>query len=689
MWRGGDTPERRCRCTATTRGGAPVSVRRARRGRAAVGLLLAAVAGGWGVSAGAQDGETGRVVVGLDESHGRSAHRLVERWVRAGGVPGERASAIRVSGVMGLRVTLRLDGRSLGEGTAIRSDLEAVVRDTDGLSGYALGAIDLVDLLEPAASEALGKAVQSVARRRLAARVRSASAADGGSTAGAVTPEELGPQLNVDLQIAYRPVRIVIGPEASRDTIYARFAPGYHGLFALPEGSGVGETMVWPGTAVAGNLSPSRQVLRLLTRAGLEPDQTDRLGRAEGVGVGRFEVLHMVRPREDQPVLRLVRGGVPVPGRFVDEATVEGMSDRIGLHLYGRFITGRRVRGPYRPSRGEYQPALAGDLESALAAYAMSRYARWKERDGELDGFYAGIHRRMRGVVDAVVGRVFAAEAEDGGATRGADAVTVSFGLLTVLESPAEAFDPAMGPRLAGWLLDRIDPDTGRLTLGDADEPGVPMANTAAVLAAVSAWYERTRDPAAGATLAAMFDAIWAEGGGEFEVNSLPWVIQAWTRAKGLLVDAGQIDEAVASARDDDLGRVPGLIAELQVVDRPTLGPADVLGGVVLLPGPEGSPPNPAWQTAQLLSFQATALRSPGIVSRSDRPGVLLTTAGAARFVAQLMIDAPSCFAAPSPSEAVGGVRLSLWDNTLEIAPSALSLLALLEMRETSEALRE
>lgn len=621
----------------------------------------------------------GAGVPGVDESHARQVHRLVERWVGRGGVPGERAEPIRVRGAMGVRITLRLDGVALGEGTRVRGDL------ADRLPGDAAGwetlpAIDLVGLVEPATEAALADAMDAVQRRNLGARIRAAGDPDAPTPGGQVDAAELGPELKVDIQIAMHPERIVLTADAPDDLIYARFAPGFHGLFTLPRAPQEGDPLVWPVTTLAQNASPRRQIVRLLTRTGLGPDQIDQLGRPDGVPLGRFEVLHVVRPMRSLPVARLIRGGRALPNRFVNKQTLVDMADRIGLHLYGRFIGDGRVRGPYLPSRGQYHPELAQDLEAALASYTLVRLADRKRRDGNNDQIFSALDDAAQHTVERVVGRLLAADQTP-------DAVTTAFCLLTILESPADQFDAALLPRVGQLLQAKID-EQGRL-LADPDDPKrvLPPASGAAVLAALGRWYEQTRDPALGQQVAQVAGALWAQTQGKFDVNALPWITLAHVRTAGLLVDGGWLEPAERERRGADLAAMIGLIERLQVVERPALGPADVVGGVVLNAAPEGSPPNPTWQTAQLLSFLATALRDEQIVPEKRRSGTLVTTSGTARFMGQLMINETDCYAIRSPEEAVGGIRLSLWDNTLDLAPSAITLLALLEMRETFDAM--
>ena len=115
----------------------------------------------------------------------------------------------------------------------------------------------------------------------------------------------------------------------------------------------------------------------------------------------------------------------------------------------------------------------------------------------------------------------------------------------------------------------------------------------------------------------------------------------------------------------------------------PDAGPADVVGGFELSAAPEGTPPNPDWRSAYAVAFLASALREEGVVPAKDRLDWLLTCGLGARFLAQLMFDEPGCFFVRSLEDTRGGVRLALWDNRLAIPPTAVTLLAALELEET------
>lgn len=629
---------------------------------------------GLGVSAALGQADDAEAVSRPDESHARVVHRLVEDWVRRGGVPGKRAEAIRAVEVIGLRVTLRLDGLTVGIGTALRGDIAEVLNDPDGKA--AGQAVNLVNLAETATDRSLRDAMQQIIDRQLEVRIRVARDSSGSAPGRDITLEELGAQVDVDVQIAYAPERIVIAPDAPPEEVLGRFAPGHHGLLATTPEIADEPTLVWPATSLASNLPPDRQVLRLTVQAGLKPDDAQKLGRPDGAALFRFDVLHIVRSRIDQPVMLLIRGGQEFPARFVDEKTVADMSDRIGVHLFGRFIDRGRVRGGYQPARGVYQPELAEDREAALAAYTLVRYAERKRLDGNNNRVFEGYDFVAREAVERIVGRLLGADAQP-------QPVTVGFCLLTVMRSPKDTFDPALQSRLAGMLTGLID-NQGRLVPDPAEPDAVlPAASTAVVLSALVELHGQTGDAQLAKQIVLVFDNLWTQSGGRFNVNALPWVALAHVRGVPRLVEAGLIDEETVTRRSADLKWMLDRIAEWQVIDRPVLGPADVLGGIVTRPGPAGSPPNPTWQTAPLFSFLATVIRDPQIVAEGRHMGPLITASATARFLGQLMMDKPNCFAVRSEAEVVGGIRLSLYDNRLDIAPSALTLLALLEMRET------
>ena len=80
------------------------------------------------------------------------------------------------------------------------------------------------------------------------------------------------------------------------------------------------------------------------------------------------------------------------------------------------------------------------------------------------------------------------------------------------------------------------------------------------------------------------------------------------------------------------------------------------------------------------------ALKADDLTKPADKIKWMRDCQLACRFLAQLMIDEPGCYYVRGPQDAIGGVRLNLWDNKLAIWPSAMTLLALTELQEQMAA---
>ncbi len=651
---------------------------RGMQARAAAAVLLLAVGGA--VSAvGQPAGQSQLTGQGLwpavGEGHARSAQRLVEQWVQRGGVPGERAGAIRVSGLVGVRVTLRSAGITLGDGTVFRSDLEeALQSDAVVEPGTPLPASDLVGLLEQATTRAFDDVMARLESRGFEARARAGAGGDSGG--GIPTREQIGVGLEVDLQIARGGERVVVRGDAPAGAVFGRFAPGFHGLLVLATASqGAQPVAVWPATGLAINLSPRRQVMRVLSGAGKDALASASLGRPGGVPLYRFDTLHVVRPRAGMVPTVLVRGGELLPGRFVGQQMLAGMSERMARNLLNRFISGQRVRGTYHPASDRFDPELADEQEATLASLALMRYARASRRRGASNPLLTQFEEVAAGVVNRVTGRLLVPDDLD-------EPVIAGLALLTMLDAPAAAFEPALRDRLATLLSTPV-----AALDGDNAAPVMPPASEALVAAALAGRYAQNRDVTLGGRVADALTALWERTDGGFDVFALPWALEAHLVASGSLIADGLLDPAVAQARATGLATLLDQVERLQVIERPALGPADVMGGIVLRAAPEGSPPAPTWHTAHVVRFLALALRDQQAVPVIRRPGAMVTASAAARFLGQLMIDEPNCFGIPNPGQALGGIRLALFDNTLGVAPTAVTLLAMTELSSTLHAI--
>jgi hypothetical protein len=475
----------------------------------------------------------------------------------------------------------------------------------------------------------------------------------------------------------------------------------------------------------------------------------DRIGReaaAGGLPLQRFEVLHLVRPASSEagvraPVTRLVRGNVILPPRSLGSATLDAMVGRLGAHLLASADEKARFQGTYQPTSDQFDPALASDEDVSLICYALSRWAGFVATRDSVDPRLKQIQAQLATSLSAFAPRV---DPKAPGASPAAMAL-----MLMVLSDTRglesdkqvrdelgkrllalrETADPAEGDAVAGGpAADRAP--TGALRSGVT--PGTPRLNAsshALVTASLAHLYSRTRDEALLVEVKRMQDYLWSNFDLEQAINALPWVIDTerrlrrWDRpspalnpelaqagaaagpapAPGIAAGdplnlAGKLAPAAGAAGGPPktyAQRVAALMERLQACqitrapETPAAGPADVVGGCDFTGAPAGSPPAPDWRTAMAVYVLSAATREPALVAPDHRADCLLTAGLGARFVAQLMFAEPSCYYVRNDALALGGVRMSLWDNRLAPGPSAMALLAALELEDTIAAMQK
>ena len=293
-----------------------------------------------------------------------------------------------------------------------------------------------------------------------------------------------------------------------------------------------------------------------------------------------------------------------------------------------------------------------------------------------------------RQAVDLALNRIGApsdAKPEDAGTA------VLALRLLTLLdvESPnlgraAAAVDDVTRQSLVDALMKRVKPD------GTVHEN---QATTAITAAALATWYDAPAGPEGGrgGRAGARGDVAADRVGSRTSrrCRGMRW------RTSGRLVrsparpsDPDAATQAVA-AREKGLATQIETLLEQQVIERPVLGPMDVLGGFELAAAPPGTPPNPDWRTAMLLQFLAISARTPGVSDGHNMLGWLLSAGLAGRFMGQLMLDDPGLYYTRSPDDARGGLRMALWDNREAVGPNALALLAVTDLRETIRVLED
>ena len=441
---------------------------------------------------------------------------------------------------------------------------------------------------------------------------------------------------------------------------------------------GGGQAFVWPATAQAMNMDPGGQLLHLLSSLGMGPDALDSVARPGGAKLQRFDVIHVVRPRVDMPVMHLVRGDVLLPVHSITGHTLDDIAQRLTGALSGRILPEKMTfRGTYHPSERTFDPELADKRSAALACYALTLQAGYRLEVSKVDPQAKRLALSVAAIVNHMVG-----DGDGRGLSPGAGALA----LLSMVNAPAGGVDKQVRDRLAHSLMSLAD-GHGGFHWGDKKDEALPSATQALVTAALAQWYARTRDKAAGQLVDASLDGVWQRMRKQVNVSALPWLMLAQNKAMPALNADGLVkDKKAAASRAAGLGRLVSALVNKQIQTVPALGPADVVGGFQLAPLPEGAPPAPTWHSAEVLTLISEALRN-GEVSRGhDELGWMLSAGLGARFIGQLMIDEPSCYYIQDKQAAMGSVRASLWDNRLPVSASAMSLLGVTQLQQTLSA---
>jgi hypothetical protein len=594
----------------------------------------------------------------VDASHGLRAYRQVEAWLRGPSEARQGVGPIRVTGLIGVRLVMRSEGIVVGEGTAYRGDVLAAL---DGPGE----AVDLIPILLLATERAEVGVRESLADTRLRAVLAGRSLPD----TKELTVADISANLNVELELGYGLRTITVPVDADREAVFARFAPCYHGLAFVDAKRGAW-SWVWPGEAISRNISPSSQLALGLKGLGMEREAIKDLARQGGPGLARFRTVHIVRPYSGAQPTELVRSSIRQPRYAVSERELVSMGDRLVEHLLNRFTSDDRVRGTYHPTSGRFDPAVAVDGQAALACYAVVHYSRYLIGVRPEDKSPLVYARRATRLASQMVLRLLDSQEQVGPRV-------LALVLMTLLEAPESESDQALRDRLGEQLLERV------LLDGADGEAGMNSGEAALVSAALASLYERTREEKLGEAVWALMQRQWAEEGRVPNLAALPWLALAQERAGGLLVDADASGDRRAELDRwrTTMSRVIEVLCKHQVIEKPELGPDDVLGGFVLTPGPEGSPPNPDWRNAQPLMFISIMLRDEQATKGRDKLGWLLSAGYSARFVGQLMMDDSSCYYVRDRVGARGGVRMAPWDNRLALAPAAMSLLAVTELQ--------
>ena len=594
------------------------------------------------------------------------AHATAEDWVAAGSVTQASVrSPIVVKEVGGVRVTLRWSGLTVGIGDAYTNSPIAGPQD----------ATDLLMLVATATEQALRGVDERLRDHRLRQRLGPDSAVE---IEVADRLANVGRRLQVDLQVARTAEPIVLSTSGIDLSIENQFVPGYHGLRMIRQ---AGEqrkrsSWIWPATALAANISPRNQLRRLLADLDYGLDQLPFVGKANGPQLERFEIIHIVRPGPQLPVAHLIQGCPAVLLSSISAGFLEEMAGRLTQFLIRRQRSDGRMASTYHPSLDRYDPVIASDQQLALTLYALGARTMAMSRSGTDANPQPNTMVAIQQVVDRMTEQLLSRASDRQSSF---DTKAASWLLMVLTDVPHLARYKKDRDSLARQLLAlRGDDGTFCVAPEDGSSP-LDHGSQAMVIAALSNLYERTRDRQLAEQLVVSQERLWQDANAELLLKMIPWIAMTEFRIRHWRVV--KLSEEQLAARDQRLDQLVDDLHRAHVI-----GSRRSLSHGMTAVAASGSDAleQPTWRAADLILVQTSMMQGKQHSTGHDSVQRLLSCGSAARSLAQLMFDDAAGYYIRSRSDALGGVKRSLWDNRLGIEPAAMSLLAITRLQQAA-----
>lgn len=559
-----------------------------------------------------------------------SAFHAMEKWVRAWSVPAE-AQAVDPEGTAGVCVTLRLAG----------------------VSGRVLTRSVVM-----ASGSNKGRTLWEAARRALA-EADPKMPVEKDATRGEQL-REVAARVLIDVQFAGAGVPL---DAASYDEAARRFSPGREGVLARVRGENDEMvSAVFPGQQLSMALGAARAVEVAVGGLKLPPVALSELRDKHGMSLQKFAVRHVAQESAgDAPVI-LFRGSSLVPLAAMSSEGMREFAGAMADHLQSHVWRGAEafgLRGSYNPLTDVYSPPVAGAREQAVAALALLEFARFGGASPERARSAAGAAAKIVDDLTVVVPPETdpATKPVDAAAWLIADAELSNAGTMVAADGAREQRTVAFRARaLAGVRAAFTPPDAW----GEGLTPG-ERAMVALALA-VTAGDEAARDTAKSA-VRSLFRSTEP---GQL-VALMPWL----GRAEVALVNE---TEAVPSA--EALRQLRTLCWGAQLAAGAVPDDPDFAGGIAFAGGGAGGPALPTWQTLRPLAWMAEMLGDPRLTSKEEVRDEVLRLLNGLRFARQLAVDPSVSHMFRDHGRARGGIRLSLWDQTVSVDATSMGLIA-------------
>lgn len=580
-----------------------------------------------------------------------AAYGLVESWIRAGEVPADPAAAgldaIKdpQGTIGGAAVQLRLAGRLIGRGSAIAGD------------GAAGGG-------------GVGGGPESVWRAAREAWTEAASRIPRGGGAGLDAEEtfrETLRQVMISVELAGPMIAMVPTP-ATYDEAALSLAPGLDGVAVRFGGAGAGKgegraAAIFPGQMLATNTLPGSALAAAASRAGNDATlglvRPADLVEKHGAALMRFRVSHVAQTGPGSPPVFLDRGGRTIATADLSVAELRATAQRLADHLYARVIGPHRGSDTYEPWRDATGSAELTAMDQALVAAALHAFSKLSHLDPptrllrenaaiELEDHLSAMRRlRERSPVEAAIVAALTVGIHDRAAP---DADK----LLRAVYSPDAGFSPELPPAARAVIAFGLVRAAAR---PDAAADAIPLAQSAV-------------------------RAVFRDTPSDRLVAQMPWL--GWAELELIdLLRARNPDAPADVPAAIALRRMREQVWEHMVTHADAGGDEqDMVGAIIFT---RSRQPIPTWQSARPMAFIATMLGDARLTDPGEVSGEVIRLLTGLRFLRQLQADETAMWMYPSRERALGGIRASLWDQSMPIEASAMTLLAVCQTLESLE----
>lgn len=595
---------------------------------------------------------------------------------------GEGGGEAFVPTFSGIDITLRLDGKVIGRGEALEppADMPRIgLAPADwkwSLVREALRqAMEQAELRLPKTNDAFADEARKLAAKRI--------------------------MISLELSGEWTPIAPATWLDAS-----AMLEPGIDGVAARKAGT-VGSA-IFPATMLATNRMPPSALAGVAAEAIGEGDgggaavvdKPSVFTKRHNIALYRFRTTHLAQAAAEQEPVFLTRGQRVVELNTLGRGSLADAADKLADHLLSRIVeedvpakgggepTKRvRVIGAYEPWTGKASTEAmdARPDEMALMAYALVRYSR-------LETLSEARQKELLAAADKLL-RATSQSTPDGILSRENVSVTLANLCFEDVDGRLHAAPKGSAdeyPELYRLFWAREYTSTAKLPL---------TVGTLMLFEEVQRFIDdqsRSIRPGPRKEQVTEFDArlreVYAQTPPSQLVTYMPWL--GWAEQQLALAKKHAAREPGLSWKEFEAAPLPDIPAaaalrqmreqvwEHQLSEQDTGAmSADMAGGIVFTKGT--GTPLPTWQTARPVAFFGSMLVDDRLTEETERPLELAKLLKALRFLRQLQADESEQWMFPTEGtggvKTLGGVRASVWDQSMPLDASSFTLMAYAE----------